>query len=375
MDQREATVKKPSIFIFAGEASGDLHGEKIVQELKTNCSVTGVGGPKMRQAGLNCILPMEEFQVMGFVDVFFALPKLIRHFYRLRKAILQLKPDLVLFIDYPGFALRMAEHLRTKKFSGKIAHYICPSVWAWGKKRIPRMARDLDLLLTILPFEKRHFEKTTLQVQYVGHPLLERCIRTKKSTAKRVGIFPGSREKELVRNLTIQLEAARALIKKDQELRFVVSVASLSFLPLIEKEVKAVGIDVELVLPEGREDLLESIDYAIAKSGTITLELALYGVPTIVTYGLSKLDAFIAQYLLRLKLPYYCIVNIIAGREVFPELMGPHLNVEALVNKFLKIVSQAELCRAECLKLKEILASKESELSSELMRLIEAKRT
>ena len=158
------------LFIFVGEKSADLHGEKILQALKQldpALHISGVAGPRMRKVGIECILPMEDFQVMGFIDVFLALPKLVRQFYFVADQILSSNPKAVLFIDYPGFNLRMAKHLRKKGYKGKLCHYICPSVWAWGKKRIPLMAKHLDLLLTILPFEKNYFADTDLQVAYV----------------------------------------------------------------------------------------------------------------------------------------------------------------------------------------------------------------
>ncbi|MBS0627154.1 MAG: lipid-A-disaccharide synthase, partial [Verrucomicrobia bacterium] len=151
-----STLKNYDLFIFAGEPSGDLHGEALIQNLRSlhpEITISGVGGPKMRAAGLDSILEMEQFQVMGFIAVFLSLPKLIRYFYFLAKTILFLKPKAVLFIDYPGFALRLERHLKKKHFKGKIIHYICPSVWAWGKKRIPLMEKTLDLLISIFPFE------------------------------------------------------------------------------------------------------------------------------------------------------------------------------------------------------------------------------
>ena len=165
------------LFIFAGEASADLLGEELLKELKLKgrrLKISGVGGPKMREEGFSFIAQMEEFRVMGFVDVFLALPKLMRKFFAIRRAILEMNPKTVLFIDYPGFNLRMAKSLRKKGFSGKLCHFVCPSVWAWGKKRIPLMAKTLDLLLTILPFQARYFANTSLKTHFVGHPLAQR---------------------------------------------------------------------------------------------------------------------------------------------------------------------------------------------------------
>ena len=165
------------LFIFAAEASGDLHGEHILRLLlKDNPSwrIGGVGGPKMRPLMTECLLPMETFQVMGFVDVFKKVFHLIRRFYQVRRAILHSQPKLVFLIDYAALNMHMAISLRKKRFSGKICHYICPSVWAWKKQRIGQMASTLDLLLTIFPFEPPLFAHTSLKVYFMGHPLLTR---------------------------------------------------------------------------------------------------------------------------------------------------------------------------------------------------------
>jgi lipid-A-disaccharide synthase len=208
------------LFVFAGEKSGDLHGGHLLRELfsiRPDARVCGVGGPSMREAGLSCMLPMEKFQVMGFVDVFIALPRLMRQFFAVKNYILRTQPPAVLLIDYPGFNLRLAASLRKAGFKGRICHYICPSVWAWGKKRIPQMANTLDMLFSILPFEKSYFSETSLPVHYVGHPLVAAVSNYRRrplddfSDGKVLALFPGSRRKELERNLFVQLSAAKKL--------------------------------------------------------------------------------------------------------------------------------------------------------------------
>jgi len=331
------------LFVFAGEKSGDLHGEKLLQALYAkhpHLKIVGVGGPKMRSVGMQCVLPMEEFQVMGFIDVFFALPKLIRQFHFVVDKILQFKPKAVLMIDYPGFNLRMAKRLRKMNFKGKLIHFICPSVWAWGKKRIPMMGKTLDLLLSILPFEKELFEKTPLNVAYVGHPLIERLKQYRyqafASKEKVIALFPGSRTKEIQRNLPLYLAVCRILLNKHPELQIALSVSEERHRPLIAKllaEKQWQEKDILFVSAEQTYELMQRAHLAIAKSGTVTLELALHRVPTVVTYGVSLLDKIIAYDILRIRLQFYCIVNIIAGKEVFAELIGPNFTQDALLEK------------------------------------------
>lgn len=234
----------PDLFIFAGEQSGDLHGEKLLlalREKRPDLIVSGVGGPRMRAVGIDCILPMEEFQVMGFIDVFRSLPKLLRQFHFVARSILKLNPKAVVTIDYPGFNLRMARHLRKKGYKGKLIHFICPSVWAWGKKRIPLMANNLDLLLSILPFEKQLFKETLLQVVFVGHPLVERLKHypykelSLPREKKILALFPGSRRKEIERNLPLQIQVCKALMQEHPEIHVAISVAGEEHRALIRE--------------------------------------------------------------------------------------------------------------------------------------------
>ena len=326
-----------SLFLFAGEASGDLHGAALIQKMRylaPTLHIFGVGGPLMRKAGLSTLMPMESFQVMGFIDVFCALPRLICHFYRLRKEILSQKPSIALFIDYPGFSLRLERSLHKKGFQGKLVHYISPSVWAWGKKRIPQMESTLDLLLTIFPFERKYFS-SSFPVVYVGHPLVMKN-RTHPSLTwahdkKVISLFPGSRKKEILRNLPLQLRVLNTLLLEHPEAIGAISVSDPSLYALIASFVHEPHI--RLVQSTETQALMQHSFLAIAKSGTVTLELALYNIPMVVTYVLSRIDLWIARDLLRIRLPFYCIVNIAAEQLIVSELIGPHATYERLLHE------------------------------------------
>jgi lipid-A-disaccharide synthase len=362
------------IFICVGELSGDLHGERLLQELwKLNPSlkIYGIAGPRMRKAGMECLIPMENLQVMGFLDVFFALPKLIKNFYRTSTLILKKKPDLVLSIDYPGFNLRLAKHLRKRGFSGKLCHFISPTIWAWRRGRIDLMARTLDLLLVIFPFEPKCFAGTPLKVSYVGHPLIERLKNHpyKKElfpkNKRLIALFPGSRKKELLRNLPLMLRGVQRLRKRDPDLLFAVSLSQESLRPVIETMLQKTGLagEVRLVPAEESYELMQAAHLAIAKSGTITLELALHHVPTLVIYQLSLIDFLFVKYLFRIRLPHYCIVNILSEKEVYPEFIGHHLDEEtifATVEKLLTLPDLRQKCQRECALLTTLLQEKEA---------------
>lgn len=354
-------------FIFAGEPSGDLHGGPLICALKAsdpNLKVTGVGGPAMRAQGIECILTMEDFQVMGFSDVLAAFPKLWRQFHLVRNTILQTNPDAIILIDYPGFNLRLAKALRKKGFQGKIIQMICPTVWAWGKGRISTMAQTLDLLLTIYPFEADCFSKTSLEVHYIGHPLVEK-IGTYSyddnwkdkigipSGRPIIGIFPGSRESEIQLNLPVQFEAAALFKKKHPETLLALSCVDEKQEAILRDHWKQSPIDdfedVFFIPRTYTYELMRDCHTAIAKSGTVTLELALHTIPTIVVYQMSTLNRLIAQHVLRLRLPHYCIVNILCDKTVFPEWIETAPTAVSLFQSLDSLFLEGEQ-RSNCLK-------------------------
>jgi len=211
----------------------------------------------------------------------------------------------------------MQERLRKSGYLGKQIHYICPTVWAWGKGRIPKMEKSLDLLLTLLPFEPSCFKHTSLRAEYVGHPLTEPIgnFQPDSSFRKRFGfgesdkilaLFPGSRKAEVERNLPLMLRTAEKI--DDPQLRVVVS----QDLP-----------------SEENYNLMRNAHLALAKSGTVTLELALHKTPTVVQYAIKPFDVFLATKVFRIDLPHYSLPNLILQKEVFPELFGPRLTEEA----------------------------------------------
>jgi len=365
-----------NLFIFAGEHSGDLHGSHLVHRLKSyspGISVEGVAGPKMRAQGvtLESVVGdgkvMEDFEVMGLSDVICALPSLYFKFIRIRNHIINTKPDAVVLIDYPGFNLKMATALRKQGYQGKIIHYISPSVWAWGKHRIETMAKSLDLLLIIYPFESKYFNETKLKVEYVGNPLseyLRNYYYDEKWKEKLkiplnspiVALFPGSREAEIKRNLPIMLEAASQLKKQFPEVLFGVSCAHPCAKEVITHH--PFSESIYIVPRECTYELMRDSRTALAKSGTVTLELALHGTPTVVVYKLTLLNRLYAKYILKLNLPHYCIVNIISGHSVFPELIEKDLSTEQIFEQLKRLHldgKDRQVCIEECQKIQNML--------------------
>lgn len=344
----------PDIFMVAGEVSGDKLGGTLVETLlkkRKDLDIIGIGGPEMRAHGLFPIIPMEELQVMGFFDVIQHLPRLFKIFRRTVQTILDLNPKVVVTIDYPGFNLRLAKKLRKKGYQGKICHVVCPSVWAWGKKRIQTLAQNYDLLLTLLPFEKPLFAKTPLRVEYIGHPLTQKVAYETFPEENLIAIFPGSRSHEIEKNLPYFL---RLIHKLPPQMKYLISVSQEKYRPLIEK---MAGNQIPLLTPsqmEARKPM-----FALAKSGTMTLELALKGIPTVVIYKISPLDIFLAKYIFRINLRYYALPNIILNQPLFPELIGPDLDDNKLFESTSSLLDPKKLrkCHLDCQQLHTLLKS------------------
>lgn len=361
-----------SYFLFAGEPSGDLHGSRLMQALKATGNSShfiGIGGPLMRSEGVKGPLKMEDFQVMGFSDVIKAFPKLCKAFYCVRDFILDQKPQIVILIDYPGFNLRLAKSLRKKGYRGKIVQYICPTVWAHGKNRIHTMADTLDLLLTILPFEADYFAHTPLQVAYIGNPLVDnlknwQCNKNwhsqigLPSTDHLIALFPGSRQAEIKRHTPLMLHAASHFKHHHPQAHFALSYANEDMLPFMHAEaVKTslkVGHDLFFVPAKFRYELMHDCILALAKSGTVTLELALLNKPSLVVYELSHLNYLMAKYILKLSLPHYSLANILGKKEIYPEIIGTNLNSSLIGTKLAELhkdrAKQKQMA-FECLKI------------------------
>jgi lipid-A-disaccharide synthase len=332
------------LFVVAAELSADKHGKEIIQKLLSfnpKLKIAGILGPNLRSLNLECFFPMEKLQVMGFTDVLFALPKILYRFFQLKKKLLRIKPKAILFIDYPEFNLRLEKTLKANRFKGKIFHHISPTVWAWAKKRTLLMEKGIDELFCIFPFEKAFFAKASFNVEYVGHPIFELIQNYQydlnfhekyqlKNKGPLLAIFPGSREKEIKRNLEIQLKAAKNLQQQNENLTILLSISDQHLQKSIEKIVVKIKLKVVYVLADDTYNLMKFCDMAIATSGTITLELAFHKVPTVVTFAIKLIDLIIAQKILKIDLPFYCIVNIIVQKPIFAELYGPNLTLNKL---------------------------------------------
>jgi lipid-A-disaccharide synthase len=335
------------LYIIAGESSGDGHAAVLMSELLAmapNIEFYGAGGPKMREVGGSHIFDWTQEAVVGLWDVLMKYPYFREQFYRIYREIIELQPSAVIFVDYPGFNLRLARYLHRKGFRGKKIYYISPQVWAWNRGRIPKMSRFLDLMLCIFPFEKPLYEASGLRTEFVGHPMLAQ-LETRRILANRdpklVGLLPGSREREVRRILPAMLAAATLLKQRDREMRFEVSAASAKMTVLIEKIAAACGFTGLPISVGNAANLMQRAAVGMVASGTATMEASFFRFPFVLIYKVSWLTFIPGRLLVRVQ--HLGMPNILAGRTMIPEFIQHQARPEAITDAVWELYSNESL--------------------------------
>lgn len=356
-----------NILIVAGEASGDLHGARLVRALRQaapEAKLYGIGGDGMAAAGMELLFHIRDMAVVGFTEVIRRLPFLQRVMATLEHEIERRRPAVAILIDYPGFNLRLAKRLRRRGV--KILFYIAPQVWAWGAGRIPKMARLIDKMAVVFPFEVELFENAGLPATFVGHPLLEGlqpqhspeqfCETFQLDPNRRLlGLLPGSRREEIHRLLPDMISTATLLQQQLPELQ--VAIARAPNLPdsLYRK-----------FIPNGEFKLVHHATYELMRdstacivcSGTATLETACFGTPLAVVYRVSQLSYEIGKRLV--KLPHIGLVNVVAGKKIAPEFVQHDFkpaNVAAAIKPFLENRKEHSAMRSALQQVRERLGT------------------
>lgn len=343
-----------TIFLIAGEPSGDDLGAHLmaaIQELTGGqVRFAGIGGPAMAHQGLESLFPMAELSVMGLVEVLPRAPRLLRRIGETVAAIRQLRPHAVVTIDAPGFCFRVAARLKRAMKNGAtvppIVHYVAPQVWAWRPGRARTLAKIVDHLLVLLPFEPPYFEKYGLACTYVGHPAFESGVRSGDGAGLRakLGIgaddsvlclLPGSRSSEVSRLLPVFQETVARLLRELPRLR-IVCAAAAPVAEQIRTEIATWPFAVHVADTDERFDAMAASDVALAASGTVTLELAAAGVPMVVAYRLNPITAWLARRLVRVQ--YATLVNLVLGRGAIPELLLEDCYPESLARALLRLL-------------------------------------
>ena len=351
--------QKKNIWIFAGETSGDRYGAKLAESLRKihpydELSIGGMGGVAMKEAGVDIFVDSTELGVVGLVEVIKHIGQFISIFRGLVKKARQERPDAVILIDYPGFNLRFAKQMY--KLGIPVIWYVCPQVWVWGKRRIPKLAKYCRKILVIFPFEVDVFKNVGVDVEFVGHPLVDFVNdQLEPSTPRDPDNFlllPGSRSSEIERILGTMLDTAVILKGRHPNLRMKISAVR----PSIDKRIEEVVTDFQNKNPNSPDfeivpqstKLLQECGTGLCKSGTITVECAIVGLPIVIVYKLNPLTFLAAKCLagrfttkgLQKKLfrGFFGMPNIIADKIVYEEFLQDNATPENLANVVEKIL-------------------------------------
>ncbi|HRU19916.1 MAG TPA: lipid-A-disaccharide synthase [Kiritimatiellia bacterium] len=348
------------ILIGVGEVSGDIHAAALMRALRARLGrpivFRGFGGDAMRAEGAELLYHTDRIALLGITPVLRNLPFLLGMLRRMKREILTWRPDLVLTVDYPGMNLRLARFAHDRGF--RTAHYICPQVWAWRRGRIPKIARSLDLLLCLFPFEPELFSPTALRAVFTGHPLVDRAAETRAAPpavlpwgeGHRIALLPGSRSSEITRILPRMLRAA-------VQLEALLSGACSFVIPAPTARMRRLGEAVAATMPElprnirftdgqARDTLLQAHAAAVA-SGTATLEACLMRCPTVLVYAASRITCLLARLFVK-GVRHLGLANIVAGREVMPELLQDAFTPERLADALLRYLTD-DTARAQVL--------------------------
>ncbi|MBL26597.1 MAG: lipid-A-disaccharide synthase [Rhodospirillaceae bacterium] len=334
-------TKPPLIFLVVGEPSGDLLGARLMNGLKeiTHGEVrfAGVGGAGMERAGLKSLFPMHELSVMGFVEILPRVPHLLSRMRETVAEIRRIRPDAVVTIDTPAFSFRIGERLKGEGIP--LIHYVAPTVWAYRPRRAAGIARFLDHLLAILPFEPPYFEAVGLPCSFVGHPVLE-SVGTPDGPSFRnrhgipsdvplLAVLPGSRRSEVRRLLPVFGETIAALKDRIPNLHLMTATLGAVAEDVAEAAATWPCPTVVITDPDEKTDAFAACDTALAASGTVTLELAVAGVPMVVAYRASPVTAAVLRRIIRVR--YVNLINLTLDAPVIPELLQEDCTIQRLV--------------------------------------------
>ena len=341
------------IAIVAGEVSGDILGSRLITSLKKripDLEFEGVGGEEMKQAGCKCLYPMERLSVMGFAEVLSRLFELLKIRKSLIKRWKKNPPDLVIGIDAPDFNLVLEKKLHQAGIP--TIHYVSPSIWAWRENRVKKMVGNIDLMLTLFPFEVDFYKKYNINAAFVGHPLADEIPLESNQKAAReslglsmsgkvLAILPGSRSSEVKRLTPEFLLAVTELCKKYPELQLVAPMVNRKIRTLFKSIKKEVGSESLITLIDGQSrKVMEAADVILMASGTAVLEGMLIGRPMVAAYKISPLTMKIIRFFNMFKVDSFTLPNNLSGEKLVPELMQEDMTVKNIVSEVGKLLEE-----------------------------------
>jgi len=352
------------IFVVAGEASSDTHGSNLVHELYKkvkDLKFFGVCGERMRQAGVEAVVKSSELSIMGITEAVKRIPDVLKIIKKLKSVIQKEKPDLAVLMDFPDFNLKIAKFLKKEKIP--IIYYISPQVWAWRKSRVREIKKYVDKMLVVFPFEVDFYRKNKVNVEFIGHPVLDEIDFSEGNdeniSKETIGLFPGSRTFEIENLLPEMLKAGRIIKRHFSKVKFIIPAASTVSVDLIEK-ILADFKDLNVrVLKESYYEAIRSSYVVAVASGTASLEVGLFGKPMVIVYKGSFFSYLVYKMFVNVK--HIGLPNILLGQKLVPELIQNDVNGENISKSLMFYLNDKEKYRKTKEKLtalREILGSK-----------------
>jgi len=335
-----------NLFLIAGEASGDARGAEVMQALLESgdsIAFSGLGGPRMKAiAGAHVQDWSDRAGVIGIIDVLRNYDFFKKQFDATLSEILREKPDAVILIDYPGFNLRLAAAIKKSNPAQRIIYYISPQVWAWNRGRIPKMARIIDLMICLFPFEKPLYEKSGLRTVFVGHPMIDSLGALKTGVPRDenlIALLPGSRKREVKKIFPVMVGASLEILAKRPSTRFEAAASSVEMqdrmLGILAKQ--APGLPCK-VMVGGAHDLMQRACAGVIASGTATMEAAFFRLPHVLVYRVAWLTFLIGRRLV--KVEWLGMANILAGREIVPEFLQGKAQPSPIAEEVLRLAAE-----------------------------------
>ena len=359
------------IFILTGEPSGDKLASEVIKELKKNkndIEYLSVGGQHLNSIGIKSIYDQKDITYIAFTDILLNFFKIKRKINETVKKILDFNPDILFSVDSPDFTLRVSKIIKLKKPDIKTIHFIAPKVWAWREGRVKKMKNFLDHILLLFDFEKKYFDREKLKNTFVGHPILDNTNHENTEInellkGKIISIFPGSRLSELKSHVPILIKFIKRMNREKNNYKYIfhATEGSKEYLSQIIKKNNLKNVDFISNENIKIATIKKSI-FAIVKSGTVSLEVCKYGVPSIIIYKMNFLNFFIAKLFLKIK--YANMINIINNKEIIPELLQKECNSDEIYKTVNYLLKKPELINEQLKQVNKTIYELRSHTSS-----------
>ena len=363
------------IFILTGEPSGDRLASKVIAKLKNSkpdIDYLSVGGEHLKALGIKSLYDLKEITYLGFTRVLLNIFKIKKKINQTVDKIIEFDPDILFSVDSPDFTLRVAERVKKLRSEIKTIHYVAPQVWVWREHRVKKLKKFLDHILLLFPFEKKYFEKENINCTFVGHPLLEDNEKNKIDISNIIGedkkiisIFSGSRSSEINVLMPILLKFIKMMKEKYNDIHFIFHTTN-EHRATLKNQVSHEDLENCDVISDEKikSYILKKSFFAVAKSGTISLEICNANVPSIIIYKINFINFFIVKMLVKVK--FANIINIAAGKEIIPELLQEKCNAKNIFNKVDEFLTNPDLSTNQINKFKEIIKDFKTDKSSDL---------